>query len=148
MQIRKQLEKEVTGSSAPLQVLIPQLGIPEVLGRWRGSVAAPPKLLATVNWLVILQSSTSRCRIASFNLFFAFSSLAAKMPRTSASGDDTVVGQSVPSTTVDWSKGTGTTLSASSSDVNITGDAGKCAIVAKPARRFGIKGLTLIRAPT
>ena len=51
-------------------------------------------------------------------------------------------------TTVDLSRGIGATRSASSSDVNITGDAGKRAIVAEPARRFGIKGLTLIRAPT
>ena len=70
------------------------------------------------------------------------------MPRVSLSGDDTAVGQTVPSTIVDPSSGIGATLSASSSDVNITGDAGKRAIVAKPARIFGIKGLTLIRSPT
>ena len=70
------------------------------------------------------------------------------MPRASASGDDTVVGQSVLSTTVDSSKRTGTTLSASSSDVNKAGDAGKQALVVKPARKFGIKGLSLKRAPT
>jgi len=70
------------------------------------------------------------------------------MPRISSSGDDTAVGQTVPSTTVDPSSGTGTTLSVSSSNVNVTGDAGKRAMVVKPARKFGIKGLTLIRAPT
>ena len=70
------------------------------------------------------------------------------MPRTSASGDDAAVEQTILSTTVDLSRGIEATRSASSSDVNITGDAGKRAIVAKPARRFGIKGLTLIRAPT
>ena len=70
------------------------------------------------------------------------------MPWTSASGDDTVVGQTIPSTIVDPSKGTGTTLSASSSDVNKAGDAGKQALVVKPARKFGIKGLSLKRAPT
>ena len=48
-----------------------------------------------------------------------------KVPRTSASGDDAVVGQTVPSTTVDLLKGTGTTLSASSSNVDKAGDAGK-----------------------
>ena len=68
------------------------------------------------------------------------------MPRTSASGDDTVVGQFVPSTTLNSSKGTGTTLSASSSDVNKTVDAGKLAMIAEPARKFGIKGFALIRA--
>ena len=47
------------------------------------------------------------------------------MPRTSAFGDDAAVGQIVPSTIVDPSKGTGTTFSASSSDVNKDGDAGK-----------------------
>ena len=49
---------------------------------------------------------------------------------------------------MDPSSGTRTTLSASSSDVNVAGDGGKQVLVAKPTRRFGIKGLTLIRAPT
>ena len=70
------------------------------------------------------------------------------MPRTSASGDDDVVGQTVPSTTVDSSKGTGPTLPTSSSNVDKAGDAGKQALVLKPARKFGIKGLALKRAPT
>ena len=69
------------------------------------------------------------------------------MPRASMSGDDTAVGQTVPSTAVDPSSGIGATHSASSSDVNITGNAGKRAIFAKPGRRFGIKGFALIRAP-
>lgn len=67
------------------------------------------------------------------------------MPRTSASGDDTMVGQSVPSTIVDPSKGTGTTFSTSSSDVNKAGDASKQALIVKPAHKFGIKGLALRR---
>ena len=67
---------------------------------------------------------------------------------TSTSGDDAMVGQIIPSTTADPSKGTGTALSASSSDVNKADDAGKQAIVVKPARKFGIKGLALKRAPT
>ena len=79
---------------------------------------------------------------------FAFSSPATKLPRTASSGDDTMVEQSVPSTIVDPSKGTGTTLSASSFDVNKAGDAGKQALVVKPGRKFGIKGLALKRAPT
>ena len=49
---------------------------------------------------------------------------------------------------MDSSKGTGTTLLASSSDVNKVGDAGKQALVVKPARKFGLKGLALKRAPT
>ena len=65
------------------------------------------------------------------------------MPRISASGDDTMVGQSVSSTTVDPSSGPETTPSASSFDVNISVDAGKQAMIVKPARRFGIKGLTV-----
>ena len=69
------------------------------------------------------------------------------MPRIVSSGDDTVVGQTVPSTTVDQSNGIGATPSASSSDVNVAGDASKLAVIAKPARKFGIKGLTFIRAP-
>ena len=70
------------------------------------------------------------------------------MPRISSSGDDTAVGQTVPSTTVDPLSGTGTTLSASRSDVNVAGEAGKWAMIVKPARRFDIKELALIRAPT
>ena len=59
----------------------------------------------------------------------------------------TVVGQTVPSTTVVPSSGIGATQSASSSDINRTVDAGKLAMIAKPARKFGIKGFALIRAP-
>ena len=70
------------------------------------------------------------------------------MPRMVASGDDAVVGQTVPSTTVDLSKGTGTTLPVSSSTVDNTGDVGKQALIVKPARKFGIKVLALKRAPT
>ena len=70
------------------------------------------------------------------------------MPRISSSGDDTVVEQTVPSTTVDPSSGIGATPSVSSSDVNITVDAGKRAMIIKPARKFGIKGLSLRRDPT
>ena len=70
------------------------------------------------------------------------------MPRTAASGDDAVVGQTVPSTTVDLSKGTGTTLSASSSNVDKAGDAGNQDVIMRPARKFGVKALALKRAPT
>jgi hypothetical protein len=48
---------------------------------------------------------------------------------------------------LDPSNGFGTTPSASSSDVDKTIDAGKLTVVTKPARKFGIKGFTLIRAP-
>ena len=77
-----------------------------------------------------------------------FLSPAAKMPRTLASGDDAVVGQTIPSTTVDLSKGTGTTHPASSSNVDKAGDAGKQSLIVKPACKFGIKGFALKRAPT
>ena len=70
------------------------------------------------------------------------------MSWTSASGDDAVVGRTVPSTTVDSSKGTGTTLPASSSNVDKAGDAGKKALIVKPTCKFGIMGLALKRAPT
>ena len=70
------------------------------------------------------------------------------MPRISSSGDDTVVEQTVPSTTVDPSSGIGATPSVSSSDVNKVIDAGKHAIVVKLARKFGVKGLALRRAPS
>ena len=70
------------------------------------------------------------------------------MPRTTASGDDVVVGQTIPSTTVDLSKGTGTTLPASSSNIDKAGDADKQTVIVKPARKFGVKALALKRAPT
>ena len=70
------------------------------------------------------------------------------MPRISSSGDDTVVELTVSSTTVDSSSGAGATPSASSSNVNKVIDVGKQAIVVKPARKFGIKGLALRRAPS
>ena len=69
------------------------------------------------------------------------------MPRIVSSGGDIVVGQTVSSTTVDPSSGIGATPSASSSDMNKTVDAGKLAVIAKAARKFGIKGFALIRAP-
>ena len=69
------------------------------------------------------------------------------MPRIVSSGDDIVVGQTVPSTTVDPSSGIGATHSVSSSDINKTVDAGKLAVITKPARKFGIKEFALIRAP-
>ena len=67
---------------------------------------------------------------------------------TLASGDDAVVGQTVPSTTVDSSKGTGTTFPASSFTIDKAGDAGKQALIVKLAHKFSIKGLALKRAPT
>ena len=81
-------------------------------------------------------------------MFCLFQSLVAKIPRMLSSGDDTAVGQTVPSTTVDPSSGIGATPSASSSDVDKTVDAGKLAVIKKPACKFGIKGFALIRAPT
>ena len=69
------------------------------------------------------------------------------MPRIVSSGDDIVVGQTVPSTIVDPSSGIGATPSVSSSDINRTVDAGKLAVITKPARKFGVKGFALIRAP-
>ena len=70
------------------------------------------------------------------------------MPWTSAFGDDAVVRQTVPSTTVDPSKGTGTTLPASSSSVDNAGNAGKQAIIVRPSQKFGIKKLAVKRAST
>ena len=69
------------------------------------------------------------------------------MSRTSPSGDDTAVGRTVPSTIVDPSSGIGATHSASGFDINKTVDVGKLAMITKPARKFGIKGFALIRAP-
>ena len=70
------------------------------------------------------------------------------MPRTAASGDDAVVGQNVSSTIADPSKGTGTTLPASSSNVDNAGDTGKQAVIVRLTRKVGVKVLSLKRAPT
>jgi len=70
------------------------------------------------------------------------------MSQTSASGDDVVVGQNVSSTIADPSKGTGTTLPASSSNVDNAGDTGKQAVIVRLTRKFGVKVLSLKRAPT
>ena len=69
------------------------------------------------------------------------------MPWIVLSGDDIVVGQTVPSAIVDPSSGIGATPSVSSSDADKTVDAGKLAMITKPARKFGIKEFALIRAP-
>ena len=69
------------------------------------------------------------------------------MPWIPSSRDDTAVGQTVPFTTMDPSNGIRATPSASSSDVDKTIDAGKLAVITKPARKFGIKGFALISAP-
>jgi len=73
------------------------------------------------------------------------------MPRTSASGDDAVVGTKVPSTTADSSKGAGTTqpqksAPASSSNVSDTGNIGRSALINKPLPKFTAKKLYMIRA--
>ena len=70
------------------------------------------------------------------------------MPLISISWDDAMVGQTVPSTIVDPSSGTGAIPSASNSNVNIAGEMSKLTLVVKHARKFGIKGLALRRAPT
>ena len=70
------------------------------------------------------------------------------MPRTSASGDDAVVGQTVPSTTVDPLKWTGTTLPVSSSNVDKACDAGKQVVITRPTRKLGAKKLAFKRDPT
>jgi hypothetical protein len=69
------------------------------------------------------------------------------MPRIVSCGDDFVVGQTIPSAIVDPSSGIGATHSTSSSNINKTVDVGKLAMIAKPARKFGIKDFALIRAP-
>jgi len=79
---------------------------------------------------------------------FFFLSSVAKVPWTSTSGNDAVVGQTVPSTIVVPSKGTGTTLPASSSNVDKAGDASKQAVIVRPPLKFGIKALAIKRAPT
>jgi hypothetical protein len=72
------------------------------------------------------------------------------MPRTASSGDDARVGSKVPSTLVDSSKGTGTTLlqksaPASSSNVSDAGNTGGSAL-SKPPPKFSIRKLVVKRA--
>ena len=67
------------------------------------------------------------------------------MPRIVSSGDDIVVGQTVPSTTVDRSSGIGATPSANSSDVDKTIDVGKLAVITKPARINGLNHIETTR---
>ena len=70
------------------------------------------------------------------------------MLRTLAPGDDAVVGRTVSSTTADPSKGTGTTQSASSSNVHYAGDTGSKAVIVRPTQKFGTRKLALTRPPT
>ena len=69
------------------------------------------------------------------------------MPQTTASGDDAVVGQTVPSITVDLSKGAVTTRSAGSSSIGDAGCSGGKAMIVRPPPKFGAKKLALTRAP-
>jgi len=69
------------------------------------------------------------------------------MPRTSASGDDAMVGRTVHSTIADPSKETGTTRPASSSTVDNAEDTGSKAVIVRPTRKFGARKLALTRAP-
>ena len=70
------------------------------------------------------------------------------MPWTSASGDDVVVGQTVPSTTADPSKGTITTRPASSSSIGDAGCSGGKVLIVRPPPKFSARKLALTRAPT
>jgi len=86
-------------------------------------------------------------RFAFLDFVFAFSSPVAKMSQTS-SGDDTMVGKTVPSTTVDSSKGTGTTRPVSSSNASDAGNTGGGTVIIKPPPKFGARKLALTRAST
>ena len=88
------------------------------------------------------------CRFACADFDFCFSSPVAKVPQTTASRDDAVVGHTVPSTAADLSKGTGTTLPASSSIVSDAGNTGGKAIIIRPPPKFGVRKLALTRAST
>ena len=70
------------------------------------------------------------------------------MPRTIASGDVAAVGQTVPSTTANPSKGTVTTRPASSSNIGDAGSSGGKAMIVRPPPKFGARRLSLTRAPT
>ena len=68
----------------------------------------------------------------------------AKMPQTSASGDDDVVGTKVPFTSGDSSKGTRTTqpqksAPVSSSNTSDAGNTGSRALISGPLPKFAVK---------
>ena len=67
------------------------------------------------------------------------------MPRITASGDDVVVGQTVPSTIADPSKGIGTTREASSSNTSDAENTGGRAVIVRPPPKFGVRKLALTR---
>ena len=69
------------------------------------------------------------------------------MLRTTASGDDAVVGQTVPSTTADPSKETITTRPASSSSIGDAGSSGGHVMIVRSPHKLGAKKLILTRAP-
>ena len=80
-----------------------------------------------------MQSSTFPSFIELLKLF-GFLSPTGKMPQTTASGDDAGVGSTTPSTPVDSSKGTGTSLplktaAAGGSKESDAGDNGNRALV-------------------
>ena len=70
------------------------------------------------------------------------------MPRTTSSGDDTVVGKTAPSTMVGSSKGTGTIRPASSSNASDVGNMGGGTVIIKPPPKFAVRKLALTRAST
>ena len=70
------------------------------------------------------------------------------MPRTTTSGDDAVVGETIPSITADPSKGTVTTRPASSSSIGDARCSGGKAMIVRPPPKFGARKLALTRAPT
>ena len=58
-----------------------------------------------------------------------------------------MVGQTVPSTTADLSKGTITTRPASSSSIGDAGSSGGHVIIVRPPHKLGARKLILTRAP-
>ena len=121
------------GSAALARAGVPGRITGRVPDRWRANVPALHGPLTTGKWL------------------FCFSSPAAKMPWTIATGDDAVVGTKVPSTAADSSKGTGTTqpqksTPASSSNISDAGNARSGALINKPLPKFAIKKLSVIRS--
>ena len=68
------------------------------------------------------------------------------MPQTRVSRNDNVVGQTIPSTTVDPSKGTGTTRAASSYNTSNAGNTSGKVVIVRPPPKFGVRKLVVVRA--
>ena len=70
------------------------------------------------------------------------------MLQIASSGNDVVVGKTIPSIATDSSKGTGTTRPVSSSNIRDVRNAGSDAVIVRPPPKFNVRKLAVISAST